>query len=51
MERDGSILMQSVSPNQAAVWIADKVDALGDPEFRAIHVKLRDIAAERKARS
>jgi DNA-binding transcriptional MerR regulator len=37
MERDGWILMQSVSPKEAAVWIADKRDALGDPEFRAIY--------------
>jgi DNA-binding transcriptional MerR regulator len=36
MERDGWILMQSVSPKEAAVWIADKRDAIGDPEFRAI---------------
>jgi len=39
MERDGWILMQSVAPNQAAVWIADKRDAIGDPEFRAIYVE------------
>jgi DNA-binding transcriptional MerR regulator len=36
MERDLWILMQSVSPKQAAVWIADKLDAIGDPEFRAL---------------
>ena len=39
MERDGWILMQSVSPKQAAVWIADKGDALNDPEFRAIYLE------------
>ena len=39
MERDGWILMQSASPKQAAVWLADKRDALGDPEFRAIYLK------------
>jgi DNA-binding transcriptional MerR regulator len=39
MERDGWILMQSVAPNEAAVWIADKRDAIGDPEFRAIYVE------------
>src|SRR3982074_416031 len=39
MERDGWILMQSVSPNEAAIWIADKRDAIGDPEFRAIYVQ------------
>jgi DNA-binding transcriptional MerR regulator len=36
MERNGWILMQSVAPKQAAVWIADKLDAIDDPEFRAI---------------
>jgi hypothetical protein len=39
MERDGWILMQSASPKDAAIWIADKRDALGDPEFRAIYLK------------
>jgi DNA-binding transcriptional MerR regulator len=38
MERDGWILLQSVAPNQAAIWIADKRDALADPEFRAIYL-------------
>ncbi len=38
-ERDGWILMQSASPNQAAIWLADKRDALGDPEFRAIYLE------------
>jgi DNA-binding transcriptional MerR regulator len=38
MERNGWILMQSVAPEQAAVWIADKRDALDDPEFRAIYL-------------
>jgi len=37
MERDGWILMQSASPKEAAIWIADKRDALSDPEFRAIY--------------
>jgi DNA-binding transcriptional MerR regulator len=36
LERDGWILMQAVSPTEAAAWIADKCDAIGDPEFRAI---------------
>jgi DNA-binding transcriptional MerR regulator len=36
MERDLWILMQSASPRQAAIWIADKLDAIRDPEFRAI---------------
>lgn len=28
--------MQSVAPQAAAIWIADKRDAFSDPEFRAI---------------
>ena len=39
MERDGWILMQSVAPDQAAIWIADKRDAIGDPEFCAIYLE------------
>lgn len=39
MERDGWILMQSASPKNAAVWFADKRDALDDPEFRAIYLE------------
>jgi DNA-binding transcriptional MerR regulator len=39
MERDGWILMQSVSPKEAAIWLADKRAAIGDPEFRAIYLK------------
>jgi len=31
--------LQSVSPSQAAVWIADKLDAIGDPEFGAIYLE------------
>ena len=38
-ERDGWILMQSVSPKQAAIWMADKRDALSDPEFRALYLE------------
>jgi DNA-binding transcriptional MerR regulator len=38
-ERDGWILMQSVSPNEAAVWLADKRDAMVDPDFRALYLK------------
>jgi len=38
MERDLWILIQSVSPRQAAIWIADKRDAIDDPEFRAIYL-------------
>jgi DNA-binding transcriptional MerR regulator len=39
VERNGWILMQSVSPKAAAIWIADKRDALSDPEFRAIYLE------------
>jgi DNA-binding transcriptional MerR regulator len=39
MERDIWILQQSVSPEQAAIWIADKLDAISDPEFRAIYLE------------
>jgi len=39
MERDGWILMQSVAPKDAAIWFADKRDAMGDPEFRAIYLE------------
>jgi DNA-binding transcriptional MerR regulator len=38
MERDGWILAQSVSPKEAAMWIADKRDAIDDPEFQAIYL-------------
>src|SRR5664279_3937530 len=38
MERDLWILIQSVSPRQSAIWIADKRDAIDDPEFRAIYL-------------
>jgi len=39
VERNGWILMQSVSPKAAAIWIADKRDAFSDPEFRAIYLE------------
>jgi len=45
MERDMWILMQSVLPDQAAIWIADKRDAMADPEFRAIYLQ-HDLAYE-----
>jgi DNA-binding transcriptional MerR regulator len=38
MERDVWILMQAVSPKETATWIADKLDAIDDPEFRAIYL-------------
>lgn len=39
MERDIWILLQSVSPTEAAIWLADKLDAMGDPEFRALYLE------------
>ncbi len=39
MERDVWILLQAVAPKQAATWIADKLDAIGDSEFRAIYLQ------------
>jgi DNA-binding transcriptional MerR regulator len=39
MERDIWILLQSASPSEAAIWIADKRDAMTDPEFRAIYLE------------
>jgi DNA-binding transcriptional MerR regulator len=38
MERDLWILMQAVSPQEAASWITDKREAMGDPEFRALYL-------------
>jgi DNA-binding transcriptional MerR regulator len=39
MERDGWILLRSASPKAAATWFADKLDAIGDPEFVAIYLE------------
>jgi len=39
IERDGWILLQAVSPEAAAIWIADKRDAIKDPEFCAIYLE------------
>jgi len=38
MERDGWILLQSASPKAAAVWFAEKLEAIDDPEFVAIYL-------------
>ncbi|HYT11884.1 MAG TPA: MerR family transcriptional regulator [Candidatus Nitrosopolaris sp.] len=38
-ERDGWILLQSASPKAAAIWFADKLDAIDDPEFVAIYLE------------
>ena len=39
MERDGWILLQSASPKAAAIWFADKLSAIDDPEFVAIYLE------------
>ncbi|HEX9098739.1 MAG TPA: MerR family transcriptional regulator [Candidatus Dormibacteraeota bacterium] len=39
MERDGWILLQSASPKAAAIWFADKLAAIDDPEFVAIYLE------------
>ncbi len=39
MERDGWILLRSASPKAAAVWFAEKLDAIDDPEFVAIYLE------------
>jgi DNA-binding transcriptional MerR regulator len=38
MEREVWVLMQAVAPDEAAVWLADKTEALADPEFREIYL-------------
>jgi DNA-binding transcriptional MerR regulator len=38
VEREVWVLMQAVAPAEAAVWLADKVSSLGDPEFRQIYL-------------
>jgi DNA-binding transcriptional MerR regulator len=39
MERDGWILLQSASPKAAAIWFADKLVAIDDPEFVALYLE------------
>lgn len=39
MEREIWILMQSVSPKEAAIWIAEKLNVISDPEFCAIYLE------------
>jgi DNA-binding transcriptional MerR regulator len=39
MERDLWILMQSVSPQATTSWLADKLDAMADPDFRSIYLE------------
>lgn len=38
MERDRWILLQAIAPEQAAAWTADKLEAIDDPEFRALYL-------------
>ncbi|UBU08711.1 MerR family transcriptional regulator [Nonomuraea gerenzanensis] len=39
LERDGWILMQTASPEDAAGWIAEKHELIGDAEFRALYLE------------
>jgi len=38
IERDGWILLWSASPKAAAIWFAEKLNAIEDPEFVAIYL-------------
>ncbi|GAA3467595.1 MerR family transcriptional regulator [Nonomuraea roseola] len=38
LERDGWILMQTASPEDASVWIAEKRELMTHPEFRALYL-------------
>lgn len=37
LEREVWILLQAVSPEQAAEWVADKLEAIEDPDFQALY--------------
>ncbi|MED7931295.1 MerR family transcriptional regulator [Nonomuraea sp. LP-02] len=39
LERDGWILMQTASPEDACLWIAEKRQLMTDPEFRALYLE------------
>lgn len=39
LERDGWILLQSATPEDAAIWVTEKRDLMTDPEFRAIYLE------------
>jgi hypothetical protein len=39
LERDVWILMQSISPKDAAAVIAEKSKVMGDPDYRAIYLE------------
>lgn len=38
VERDGWILMQTASPEDASLWIAEKRELMTDPEFRTLYL-------------
>jgi hypothetical protein len=38
VEHDVWVLMRTVSPAEAAVWLADEVESLADPEFRRLYL-------------
>lgn len=38
LERDGWILMQTASPEDTSLWIAEKRELMTDPEFRALYL-------------
>ncbi|MBE1584021.1 MerR family transcriptional regulator [Nonomuraea angiospora] len=39
LERDGWILMQTASPEDVRVWIAERRELMTDPEFRALYLE------------
>ncbi|GAA2690762.1 MerR family transcriptional regulator [Nonomuraea recticatena] len=38
LERDGWILLQTASPEDTSLWIAEKRELMTDPEFRALYL-------------
>ncbi|MBB3724277.1 MerR family transcriptional regulator [Nonomuraea dietziae] len=38
LERDGWILLQTASPEDTSLWIAEKRELMADPEFRALYL-------------
>ncbi|MFF4414430.1 MerR family transcriptional regulator [Streptosporangium sp. NPDC001559] len=39
LERDGWILVQTASPEDASLWITEKHELMDDPEFRALYLE------------
>ncbi|MGW2158870.1 MerR family transcriptional regulator [Nonomuraea sp. NPDC001699] len=39
LERGGWILMQTASPEDASLWVAEKRELMADPEFRALYLE------------